>query len=94
MHWYVITNSILLLQKKVFVIVPKYPLVPSLPSSPFCVCFTVFYILNRQTEWNELESGYWLFILLQREFIKTKVQSGTSGLSKMENVIEVISEVH
>lgn len=49
MHWHVITNSILLLQKKVFVIVPKYPFVPSYPP-PFCVCFTVFYILNRQVD--------------------------------------------
>lgn len=45
-------NSIPLLQKKVFV-VPKYP--SPLKPYPFCVCFTVFYILNRQTEWNELE---------------------------------------
>lgn len=34
--------------KKVFV-VPKYP--SPLRPYPFCVCFTVFYILNRQIEW-------------------------------------------
>lgn len=34
----------------------KVSIGPLLPAFPFCVCFTVFYILNRQTEWNELES--------------------------------------
>lgn len=38
--------------KKVFV-VPKYP--SPLNPYPFCVCFIVFYILNRQTEWNEVD---------------------------------------
>lgn len=51
MHWYVITNYILLLQKSVCYctkvsICPLWPL----PSTPFCVCFTVFYILNRQVD--------------------------------------------
>jgi len=32
----------------VFVIVPKYPL--SFMTLPFCVCFIVFYILNRQVD--------------------------------------------
>lgn len=48
MHWYVI-EILYRFYKKVFV-VPKYP--SPLKPYPFCVCFTVFYILNRQTEWN------------------------------------------
>lgn len=48
MHWYVI-EILYCFYKKVFV-VPKYP--SPLRPYPFCVCFTVFYILNRQTEWN------------------------------------------
>ena len=49
MHWYVITNSILLLQKSVCYCT-KVSIGPLLPCSPFCVCFTVFYILNRQVD--------------------------------------------
>ncbi len=57
MHWYVI-EILYRFYKKVFV-VPKYP--SPLRPYPFCVCFTVFYILNRQTEWNEYESGLFFF---------------------------------
>ena len=66
MHWYVI-EILYRFYKKVFV-VPKYP--SPLKPYPFCVCFTVFYILNRQTEWNETESVvcflHWRFVAKQK----------------------------
>lgn len=75
MHWYVITNSILLLQKSVCYCT-KVSIGPLLPSSPFCVCFTVFYILNRQIEWNESESGVYFLCFSQ-------FQSSLSSLHKL-----------